>query len=599
MAKLYADDTFQAIDDSGNVISGARLFFYEVGTSTKQSTFTDDALSVANTNPVVCDSDGRPPDPIYFSDADYKVGLAAAGVDDPPAVFIRTTAVVHGASTIPTTGTLSKSVDYTVVAADKGSMILVDASAAERTITLIGVTDEFQIAVKKTDSSTNAVIVDGAGSELIDGSLTLTLECQYDAVSLRSDATSWSVESRFNEFPAATASKTASYEVLASDIGRTLLIDATTVTFAAGIQGDDSGASFIDETTDLNSAAANDVAFFPAGAGVDDAFYFGSDGKFAGAAVNVGTAGIGTYAVTWEYWDASNWVALSGVTDGTSGFQVAGLQNVTFQVPADWDTTTVNAQGPFYYVRAKRNAGTVTTDPLGTQAFVFTTILLPPVATAENGFSITVKKTDASTNAVTVAASGSEPIDGETKRTLSNRYDSESYLGDGAAWNTVVEIAAPAPLLGTPIATTSGTAHDFTDIRATAKRITIIFNEVSLSGTDDLLIQLGDSVGFETAGYLSESVLDAGVGGQNGSGSTSGFLIRVTNAAYVASGRMVLSLFDGAANTWIEDHNGKLASSTVVNGGGSKTLSDTLTQVRVTRTGTNTFDAGSVNILVE
>lgn len=52
-------------------------------------------------------------------------------------------------------------------------------------------------------------------------------------------------------------------------------------------------------------------------------------------------------------------------------------------------------------------------------------------------------------------------------------------------------------------ATTSGIAVDFTGVSSTANCITVAFEGVSLSGTDDLLVQIGDSGGVETTGYLS------------------------------------------------------------------------------------------------
>ena len=181
-------------------------------------------------------------------------------------------------------------------------------------------------------------------------------------------------------------------------------------------------------------------------------------------------------------------------------------------------------------------------------------------------------------------------------------------IGSGGATQAEMEAAtatdkvvtpenlADAMTLETEQATTSGTAFDFTGIRASAKRIIIIFDGVSLSGTDDLLVQLGDSVGFETAGYVSASG-----GFQNAAqavrSSTAGFIINSGVAANTNSGHMVLTKMSG--NKWIASHQMRSGTTTVVVGGGDKTLSDVLTQVRVTRTGTNTGDAGAVNILVE
>lgn len=73
----------QVFSNIGIVGSGYRLFFYETGTTTKKDTYSDEALTIQNTNPVVADSAGRFGD-IWISDSSlYKCILAPAGTDDP------------------------------------------------------------------------------------------------------------------------------------------------------------------------------------------------------------------------------------------------------------------------------------------------------------------------------------------------------------------------------------------------------------------------------------------------------------------------------------------------------------------------------------
>jgi hypothetical protein len=155
-----------------------------------------------------------------------------------------------------------------------------------------------------------------------------------------------------------------------------------------------------------------------------------------------------------------------------------------------------------------------------------------------------------------------------------------------------------APIVsGTATAASSGTAVLFSNIPSWVKRITIMFNEVSLSGTDSILVQIGDSGGIETTGYVSSSVNTTGAAG-NTVNSTSGFIVAGTLATYVNSGALVLTLM--GSNLWIASGAGKLSTGVGWFGGGSKTLSDTLTQLNITVTGANTFDgAGTVNILYE
>lgn len=54
------------LDNNGDPLSGGKLYFYESGTLTAKNTYSDDAQTVPNTNPVVLDAAGRQPD-IFFS----------------------------------------------------------------------------------------------------------------------------------------------------------------------------------------------------------------------------------------------------------------------------------------------------------------------------------------------------------------------------------------------------------------------------------------------------------------------------------------------------------------------------------------------------
>jgi|694.fasta_scaffold31908_8 hypothetical protein len=145
---------------------------------------------------------------------------------------------------------------------------------------------------------------------------------------------------------------------------------------------------------------------------------------------------------------------------------------------------------------------------------------------------------------------------------------------------------------GTAVASTSGTSIDFTGIPSWVKRITVMFSEVSLSSTADILIRLGNAGGIEDTGYISTSATASA-----NSSSTTGFVIRVAAAANVLSGIAIIQNVTG--NSWVCSHSTKVATTATPCGGGSKTLSDTLTQIRITTTSTDTFDAGTVNIMYE
>jgi len=144
-------------------------------------------------------------------------------------------------------------------------------------------------------------------------------------------------------------------------------------------------------------------------------------------------------------------------------------------------------------------------------------------------------------------------------------------------------------------ATTSGAAFDFAGIPAGVSEIEVHFNLVSLSGADNLLVQLGTSGGIETSGYSSGSGDRA-----YESTSTNGLIVFRNNASVVSvNGAMRICDALGTGFTWSASHACSVRSSPpaiATSGGGNKTLSAVLDRVRLTRTGSNTFNGGTVYV---
>lgn len=155
--------------------------------------------------------------------------------------------------------------------------------------------------------------------------------------------------------------------------------------------------------------------------------------------------------------------------------------------------------------------------------------------------------------------------------------------------------AVPSPVLGTAISATSGTAIDFTGIPSWAKRVTVMFNQVSTSGTSNLLVQVG-SGSLTTSAYLSSSA-----SGATTVASAAGFVATVSIAAASAViGHMVLTNITG--NVWVSSHTIGANSANITSSGGGATpvLSGALDRIRVTTVnGTDTFDSGFINIMWE
>jgi len=90
------------------------------------------------------------------------------------------------------TAVTTKSGNYTVLTTDGFSTLLVTA-AADVTITLPSAASSTgrRLFIKKVDSGTGAVIVDGASSETIDGLTTVQVALQYDTIAIVCDGSNW------------------------------------------------------------------------------------------------------------------------------------------------------------------------------------------------------------------------------------------------------------------------------------------------------------------------------------------------------------------------------------------------------------------------
>ena len=157
----------------------------------------------------------------------------------------------------------------------------------------------------------------------------------------------------------------------------------------------------------------------------------------------------------------------------------------------------------------------------------------------------------------------------------------------------------------TAVATTSGTSVDFTDVPANVRRITLMFDQISFDTSTNWQIQLGDSAGFETSGYYASNGYAFYNGTTNSTGHQTGFVFGYSSVGFGTSGRMVIENLTG--NTWVANAitacgtvNATITSWATFMSAGVKTLSDTLTQVRLTTvSGTSTFDNGQVNVMYE
>lgn len=168
--------------------------------------------------------------------------------------------------------------------------------------------------------------------------------------------------------------------------------------------------------------------------------------------------------------------------------------------------------------------------------------------------------------------------------------------GLAASAVTPAKIAQPFTI-GTAVASTAGTAIDFTGIPSWVKKITVLLQGVSTNSSGGLLVQLGTSGGIEATSYASQvnafNNTPGGVAVTNGIQVTGG-----SAASYAWNG--IVQIANVSGNLWVASGTAltTAAASTAVFAG-SKTLSAVLDRIRLTSTTTDTFDAGSINILYE
>lgn len=106
---------------------------------------------------------------------------------------------VKWAATTGATAILAKSASYTIVDADIPGYDLileVTTSSTDRTITLPTLADNQakRILIRKSDSGTGKVIIDGEGAETINNATTYTLLIHHDEITIVGAVSTWAIE---------------------------------------------------------------------------------------------------------------------------------------------------------------------------------------------------------------------------------------------------------------------------------------------------------------------------------------------------------------------------------------------------------------------
>lgn len=184
--------------------------------------------------------------------------------------------------------------------------------------------------------------------------------------------------------------------------------------------------------------------------------------------------------------------------------------------------------------------------------------------------------------------------------------DRAKYLCDGTTIYCYQYIRADGtPLKNSGIVSSSvvnlaGTSTDISIPLASAKRLTITLYGMSTNGSSIPTIQLGTAGGIVATGYGSNG---AGISASSAAAvsNSNGFLLGNGGISPSVAITGTLVLVNAGGNSWVVQSAQFFQSSALITFScGGVTLSGPLTKIRATTlNGTDTFDAGTISILME
>lgn len=658
MAKLnFLGGKFHgAENDSGAIVPGGKLYFYEPGTATLKDTYTTSNLDTENTNPVILDSAGRATIwlngnyKVRFDDADDNTIYTEDNINpEQSTVSGNYNLVLNGTFEDDTggDGTPDSWDSFTYTPGGSVTRITDDQNHGAASMKFISTgsgggylttTNFFEVSPLRNIEVTFLIqssVVDVRNVVTVfwykadqTASTTPSTDSYDDSTT---NPTSWSQKSASLTPPSdARYAKLRLYGCHSSDstVGTTWYDD---VIIRLG-----SAISTLTTQGDLLTRDAAGLARIPTPTGYA---IFGSDGTDP----SWGVIGLLNYisGLTLSFdadTDHDVLVAVGEAVDSAN----ASLLKLTTAITKQIDTTWAAGDNAGGMAPVVAKTGTFTTsttavtgvDSLFTTDFAVGDVLysddkaegrrITNIATVlsmtiESAFTTDVsvaddvKKNGLAPNTVYYLPSIQKTSDGTTDVYFDNSITAANipneytaYRNLGYCWtdsssNILGLIDARddgrSHRLAAPISTTSGTEHNVPYIPSWVTKITIAYNLVSTVSGSSLVIQIGDSGGMETgSGYISSA--------QSGTttGSATGLFLLGTSSATAAdtkTGVAILFLADKTTNAWNLTCVEADTTPEMNLGGGHKALSGPLTQLRFTNSPSEAFDAGSFTMMLE
>jgi hypothetical protein len=259
--------------------------------------------------------------------------------------------------------------------------------------------------------------------------------------------------------------------------------------------------------------------------------------------------------------------------------------------------TTLSASGAVTLTglgAMKLNAGTTAERPTPSNGMIRYNTSTPSLEGYVNGAWANIP----SGSVVTSVATGTGLTGGPITSTGTIAIDSTVATLTGTQTLTNKTIQGGAITSGT-VVSVSGATVDFTSIPSWVKRVTIAMQSISTNGTSSYILRIGNST-FTTTGYVSVMNYVAITGNSStGDTSTTGFLLTKdgsSSTSFTALATIVLQ----SSGFYICTFTGMNSGSVGFFGTSYLNLGSVLDRVRLTTVnGTDTFDAGSINILYE
>lgn len=515
---------------------GAKVFTYAAGSSTKLATYTTEDGDVAQANPIILNARGEPDSPIWLTEGQtYKFVFTSSTDTDPPTSPIRTIDDVTGV------GDNSVTIDQWVESGVTPTFV----SATQFTVPG-DQTSNFTVN-RRIKATVTAGTVYGYISVSAFGALT-TVTVVLDSGSLDSGLSAV-------QLGLITPTNTSLPQI--SDWVKEAMYQADSVS-ARALADSSQGFALLNGVLTA-SVAANALTFaIKTKAGSDPS---ATDPVLA--VFRNSTLATGDYVVR-SITAATSLVISSGSTLGTTSAVQSQINVLVIDNAGTVELACVNDAGyldlnEYGVISTTAEGGAGAADSINT---IYSTTARTNVPYRNVGFMVSTQ--------ATAGTWASAPTQISQVRGVRPR-------------SSVINYTAQA---------SSGTAIDFTNIPSWVNNIAVTFAGFSTNGTNIPQVVLGDAGGFEVTGYLG-SVVEPGVATAN---FTTGFSFsNNTAAASVWHGVMYLTR-QGGTNTWCAVSNmGKSDTGAIRNMAGSKTLSDTLTQVRITAGG-DTLDAGVIGL---